>query len=378
MCNIDVDMENKLKASTEKINTDIEKIAPLEQESTSETSQVVLIFENNKYAKAVFGQFDENLAYIEKKLKLSIHPRGNEILIHGNISVIKRAQYVLQQLYERAKTDQELTLSDIKGVIAMANIPQKKKEDTITHKSATRRIPARLSIHKKIIHARTPTQDAYIRAMERAELVFGVGPAGTGKTYLAVAHAAMLLERGIIERIILSRPAVEAGEHLGFLPGDLKEKVDPYLRPLYDALYDMMPAAKIERILASGVIEIAPLAFMRGRTLAHAAVILDEAQNTTPMQMKMFLTRLGEGTRMIVTGDVSQIDLPIGQKSGLIEAIRILSNVENIAIVRFDEKDVVRHPLVAAIVHAYDRDSEIQNKKKSRVCNTLKNEFDSS
>lgn len=378
MCNIDVDMENKLKASTEKINTDIEKIAPLEQESTSETSQVVLIFENNKYAKAVFGQFDENLAYIEKKLKLSIHPRGNEILIHGNISVIKRAQYVLQQLYERAKTDQELTLSDIKGVIAMANIPQKKKEDTITHKSATRRIPARLSIHKKIIHARTPTQDAYIRAMEHAELVFGVGPAGTGKTYLAVAHAAMLLERGIIERIILSRPAVEAGEHLGFLPGDLKEKVDPYLRPLYDALYDMMPAAKIERILASGVIEIAPLAFMRGRTLAHAAVILDEAQNTTPMQMKMFLTRLGEGTRMIVTGDVSQIDLPIGQKSGLIEAIRILSNVENIAIVRFDEKDVVRHPLVAAIVHAYDRDSEIQNKKKSRVCNTLKNEFDSS
>lgn len=377
MCNIDVDMENKLKASTEKINTDIEKIAPLEQESTSETSQVVLIFENNKYAKAVFGQFDENLAYIEKKLKLSIHPRGNEILIHGNISVIKRAQYVLQQLYERAKTDQELTLSDIKGVIAMANIPQKKKEDTITHKSATRRIPARLSIHKKIIHARTPTQDAYIRAMERAELVFGVGPAGTGKTYLAVAHAAMLLERGIIERIILSRPAVEAGEHLGFLPGDLKEKVDPYLRPLYDALYDMMPAAKIERILASGVIEIAPLAFMRGRTLAHAAVILDEAQNTTPMQMKMFLTRLGEGTRMIVTGDVSQIDLPIGQKSGLIEAIRILSNVENIAIVRFDEKDVVRHPLVAAIVHAYDRDSIMQNKKKSLARDALKNEFDS-
>ncbi|EJF84266.1 hypothetical protein MCU_00934 [Bartonella elizabethae Re6043vi] len=378
MCNIDVDMENKLKASTEKINADIEKIDRLERKSASDTSQVVLIFENNQYAKAVFGKFDENLAYIEKKLKLSIHPRGNEILIHGNISVIKRAQYVLQQLYERAKTDQELTLSDIKGVIAMANIPQKEKENTITHKSATKRIPARLSTHKKIIHARTPTQDAYIRAMEHAELVFGVGPAGTGKTYLAVAHAAMLLERGIIERIILSRPAVEAGEHLGFLPGDLKEKVDPYLRPLYDALYDMMPAEKIERILASGVIEIAPLAFMRGRTLAHAAVILDEAQNTTPMQMKMFLTRLGEGTRMIVTGDVSQIDLPIGQKSGLIEAIRILSNVENIAIVRFDEKDVVRHPLVAAIVHAYDRDSEIQNKKKSRVCNTLKNEFDSS
>ncbi|WP_246744077.1 PhoH family protein [Bartonella raoultii] len=386
MFNIYVDMENRLKASTEKIkrvkektNTaDIKKIDPLEQESASDTSQVVLIFENNKYAKVVFGKFDENLAYIEKKLKLTIHPRGNEILIHGNVSVIKHAQCILQQLYERAKTDQELTLSDIKGVIAMANIPQKQKENTITHRAATKRIPARLSTHKKIIHARTPTQDTYIRAMENTELVFGIGPAGTGKTYLAVAYAAMLLERGIIERIILSRPAVEAGEHLGFLPGDLKEKVDPYLRPLYDALYDMMPAEKIERILASGVIEIAPLAFMRGRTLSHAAVILDEAQNTTPMQMKMFLTRLGEGTRMIVTGDVSQIDLPIGQKSGLIEAIRILSNVENIAIVRFDEKDVVRHPLVAAIVHAYDRDSEIQNKKKSRVCDTLKNEFDSS
>ncbi|WP_212111149.1 PhoH family protein [Bartonella queenslandensis] len=376
MFNTYVDMENRLKVSTEKINTDIEKTASLEQESASETSQVVLIFENNKYAKAVFGKFDENLAYIEKKLKLSIHPRGNEILIHGNISVIKRARYVLQQLYERAKTHQELTLSDIKGAIAMAAIPQKQKEDTITQKSV-KRIPAQLSIHKKIIHPRTPTQDAYIRAMEHTELVFGIGPAGTGKTYLAVAHAAMLLERGIVERIILSRPAVEAGEHLGFLPGDLKEKVDPYLRPLYDALYDMMPAAKIERILASGVIEIAPLAFMRGRTLAHAAVILDEAQNTTPMQMKMFLTRLGEGTRMIVTGDVSQIDLPIGQKSGLIEAIRILSNVENIAIVRFDEKDVVRHPLVAAIVHAYDRDSIMQNKKKSLARDALKNEFDS-
>ncbi|PIT69614.1 PhoH family protein [Bartonella tribocorum] len=368
MFNIYVDMENRLKALNKKINANIEKINPLEQESASDTGKVVLIFENNKYAKTVFGKFDENLAYIEKKLKLSIHPRGNEILIHGNISAIKRAQYILQQLYECAKTHHELTLSDIKGAIAMASIAQKQKEDTIKHKSAAKRIPAQLSTHKKIIHARTPTQDAYIRAMEHTELVFGVGPAGTGKTYLAVAHAAMLLERGIIERIILSRPAVEAGEHLGFLPGDLKEKVDPYLRPLYDALYDMMPAEKIERVLASGVIEIAPLAFMRGRTLTHAAVILDEAQNTTPMQMKMFLTRLGEGTRMIVTGDVSQIDLPIGQKSGLIEAIRILSNVENIAIVRFDEKDIVRHPLVAAIVHAYDRDSEIQNKKNhSRI-----------
>lgn len=191
-------------------------------------------------------------------------------------------------------------------------------------------------------------------AMENREMVFGVGPAGTGKTYLAVAHAAMLLERGAVERIILSRPAVEAGERLGFLPGDMKEKVDPYLRPLYDALYDMMPGDKVERAISAGVIEIAPLAFMRGRTLAHSAVILDEAQNTTPMQMKMFLTRLGEDARMFITGDPSQIDLPHGTRSGLMEALQVLKDVEDIARVDFTDSDVVRHPLVAEIVAAYD------------------------
>ncbi|WP_455480935.1 PhoH family protein [Bartonella sp. B12(2025)] len=352
-----------MNTSTKKVNAYPENTDILGKASASDITHVVLIFENNKYAKAVFGKLDENLAYIEQKLGLSIHPRGNEVLIRGNIAAVKHAQYILQQLYEYAKVHKELTLSDTEGAIAMANLLREQQEAPTTTQSAQKRIPARLNTHKKTIHARTPTQDAYIRAMDRSELVFGVGPAGTGKTYLAVAHASMLLERGIIERIILSRPAVEAGEHLGFLPGDLKEKVDPYLRPLYDALYDMIPAEKVERILASGVIEIAPLAFMRGRTLAHAAVILDEAQNTTPMQMKMFLTRLGEGTRMIVTGDISQIDLPTGQKSGLIEAMRILSHVENIAIIRFDEKDVVRHPLVAAIVRAYDYDSVIQIKE---------------
>ncbi|UTO28600.1 PhoH family protein [Bartonella harrusi] len=356
-----------MKTSTEKIKRVKEKVTAypkntglLEQASPPDVHHVVLIFENNQYAKAVFGKLDENLAYIEQKLGIDIHPRGNEVLIHGNIAAIKRAQYILQQLYERAKRHQELTLSDTEGAIAMADLLQERQEAPTRIQSVKKHIPARLSTHKKTIHARTPTQDAYIHAMERSELVFGVGPAGTGKTYLAVAHAAMLLERGIIERIILSRPAVEAGEHLGFLPGDLKEKVDPYLRPLYDALYDMIPAEKVERILASGVIEIAPLAFMRGRTLAHAAVILDEAQNTTPMQMKMFLTRLGEGTRMIVTGDVSQIDLPSGQKSGLIEAVRILSQVKEIEIIRFNENDVVRHPLVTAIVRAYDYDAGTQ------------------
>ncbi|EJF96367.1 PhoH family protein [Bartonella taylorii] len=353
----------RVKRIREKANTYPENTGILGKTSASDVDHVVLIFENNQYVKTVFGKLNENLAYIEQKLELNIHPRGNEVLICGNLAAIKRAQYVLQQLYERAKTHQELTLSDTEGAIAMANFLQEQQEAPTITQPAKKRILARLSTHKKTIHARTPTQDAYICAMERNELVFGVGPAGTGKTYLAVAHATMLLERGIIERIVLSRPAVEAGEHLGFLPGDLKEKVDPYLRPLYDALYDMIPVEKVERILTSGVIEIAPLAFMRGRTLAHAAVILDEAQNTTPMQMKMFLTRLGEGTRMIVTGDVSQIDLPTGQKSGLIEAIRILSHIENIAIIRFDEKDVVRHPLVAAIVRAYDHDSAIQMKK---------------
>ncbi len=357
------------------INTHPENTDILKRESVSDASCIVFVFENNKYAKSVFGKFDENLTYIEKKLGLRIHPRGNEISIFGEITATKRAQCVLQQLYELAKTHQELTLSDTEGAIAMADLLQEPQESP-TIQPVKKRIPTRLSIYKKIIRARNLTQDAYIRAMEQNELVFGIGPAGTGKTYLAVAYAAMLLERGIIERIILSRPAVEAGEHLGFLPGDLKEKVDPYLRPLYDAIYDMMPIEKVERILSSGVMEIAPLAFMRGRTLSRAAVILDEAQNTTSMQMKMFLTRLGEGTRMIVTGDVSQIDLPSGKKSGLIEAIRILSNVENIGIVHFNEKDVVRHPLVAAIVRAYDHD--LQNKKYHSHTSHKKNAFYSS
>jgi phosphate starvation-inducible protein PhoH and related proteins len=205
------------------------------------------------------------------------------------------------------------------------------------------------------VTARSPMQGAYMQAFDAVDLVFGLGPAGTGKTYLAVAFAAQCLERGEVERIVLSRPAVEAGERLGFLPGDLKEKVDPYLRPLYDALYDLLPPAKVERDLATGVIEIAPLAFMRGRTLAHSFVILDEAQNSTSMQMKMFLTRIGEGSKMAITGDPSQVDLPTGQRSGLEEAVTLLSGVEGIAAVRFTSADVVRRDLVARIVDAYDK-----------------------
>ena len=207
------------------------------------------------------------------------------------------------------------------------------------------------------MRARNAAQDLYIKALRRHELVFAEGPAGTGKTWLAVGHAVSLLEQGAAERLILSRPAVEAGERLGFLPGDMREKVDPYLRPIYDALYDFMEARHVERGLQTGMIEIAPLAFMRGRTLTNAVVLLDEAQNTTTMQMKMFLTRLGEGSRMIVTGDPTQIDLPPGQKSGLIEAVRILDGVEGIGRVTFREGDVVRHDLVRRIVTAYEADT---------------------
>jgi len=205
------------------------------------------------------------------------------------------------------------------------------------------------------VRARTPAQDGYVRALKRYALAFATGPAGTGKTWLAVAHAVLLFERKEVDRIILSRPAVEAGERLGFLPGDMREKVDPYLRPIYDALYDMMDARVVERALQSGEIEIAPLAFMRGRTLSNAAVILDEAQNTTAMQMKMLLTRLGENSRMVVTGDPSQVDLPPGQVSGLAEAVRLLDGIDGIAHATFTSADVIRHELVARIVDAYDR-----------------------
>lgn len=213
---------------------------------------------------------------------------------------------------------------------------------------------AQVATRRRVVKARTLAQSTYIRAIEKFDLVFGIGPAGTGKTYIAVAYAAHCLERGLVERIILSRPAVEAGERLGFLPGDMREKVDPYLRPLYDALYDVLPPEKVERDIETGTIEIAPLAFMRGRTLANAFVILDEAQNTSSMQMKMFLTRLGEGSKMVITGDPSQIDLPPGMKSGLEEAVHLLANVEGISAIRFQNADVVRRDLVSKIVTAYD------------------------
>jgi phosphate starvation-inducible protein PhoH and related proteins len=320
----------------------------------SDLAQIVLSFDNNKHASVLFGQFEENLSQIEKKLSVDIRSKGNQLTVSGEPSSTEKARRVLDSLYAMARSGQPISVSDVDGAIRMA-VAAYDQPSLPTMETKSRSSLSQISTRKRTIHARTPTQNTYMRALDKSELVFGIGPAGTGKTYLAVAHAAMLLEKGAVERIILSRPAVEAGERLGFLPGDMKEKVDPYLRPLYDALYDMMPGDKVERAITAGVIEIAPLAFMRGRTLAHSAVILDEAQNTTAMQMKMFLTRLGENSRMIVTGDPSQIDLLPGQKSGLVEALDILTDVPGIDVVRFTQKDVVRHSLVAEIVQAYDR-----------------------
>jgi len=328
--------------------------------NSPDISHLVLSFDDNKHAAILFGKFDEHLALVEQKLEIDAVARGNKVDLRGEATAVARAKIALEQLYAKLQSGENIDAGDVDGAIRMA-APQKpvrssgnaEAKHPVKNSNA-----ARISTHKKNVQARTPMQDAYIRAMKKTELVFGIGPAGTGKTYLAVAHAASLLEQGAIDRIILSRPAVEAGERLGFLPGDMKEKVDPYLRPLYDALYDMMPGEKVERAIATGAIEIAPLAFMRGRTLANSAIILDEAQNSTAMQMKMFLTRLGENSCMIVTGDPSQIDLPRGEKSGLVEALEILRDVKDIEQIRFTSADVVRHHLVAKIVDAYDKSSQ--------------------
>lgn len=330
-----------------------------DKKQSAEFEHIALEFKDNKFATQLFGQYDQHLAMLEQQLNIEAVARGNEVNLKGESTAIRQAQVALEHLYARLEAGETIEQGDVDGAIRMAaadnqlSLPGTEKTSALSM--------AKIGTRKKVVQARTPTQDAYIRAMDRSELVFGVGPAGTGKTYLAVAYAAALMERGAIDRIILSRPAVEAGERLGFLPGDMKDKVDPYLRPLYDALYDMIPGDQVERALTAGTIEIAPLAFMRGRTLSNAAVILDEAQNTTSMQMKMFLTRLGENSRMIVTGDPSQVDLPGGVKSGLVEALDLLGGIKGISKIRFSAKDVVRHRLVAEIVNAYD---DVLRKKK--------------
>ena len=335
--------------------------------SASDMSHVVLAFEDNRLVSDLFGQFDQNLALIEQNLGVDIIARGNQVTIKGHHEGSEQARHVLVALYQRLQEGHEVHPGDVDGAIRLA-IAAEKQLPLPTLEPKARLSFAQVATRRRTVIARSPAQDAYLRAMDRSDLVFGTGPAGTGKTFLAVAYAAALLERGDANRLILSRPAVEAGERLGFLPGDMKEKVDPYLRPLYDALYEMMPAERVDRGLQTGMIEVAPLAFMRGRTLSNAVVILDEAQNTSTMQMKMFLTRLGENSKMIVTGDPSQIDLPPGTGSGLIDALKVLRDVPGIVEVRFTDVDVVRHELVARIVRAYDsvgrRDAEAAETQK--------------
>jgi phosphate starvation-inducible protein PhoH and related proteins len=317
-------------------------------------TQIVLTFDDNRLASALFGQYGQNLALIERRLGVVANSRGNHVTLEGTREACELARRVLQSLYERLKQGDELVQGDVDGAVRLAL----SQGSLFDFDPATPRDSfEELNLRKRRVRARTPAQDAYLRALKRHALVFATGPAGTGKTWLAVAHAIQLFERKEVDRIILSRPAVEAGERLGFLPGDMREKVDPYLRPIYDALADLMDARIVERALQSTEIEIAPLAFMRGRTLSNAAVILDEAQNTTAMQMKMLLTRLGENSRMMVNGDPSQVDLPPGQISGLAEAVRLLEGVEGIAHVHFTAADVIRHELVARIVAAYDKAS---------------------
>ncbi len=319
--------------------------------NASPITQSVLAFDDNRLASALFGQYGQNLALIERKLGVVADSRGNHVTIEGSRENCDQARRVLENLYEQLKLGNDLVAGDVEGAIRHV-IAQGSLFDF--DPTAARSNFEEINLRKRTVRARTAGQDAYIRALKRNALVLGTGPAGTGKTWLAVAHAVSLFERKEVDRIILSRPAVEAGERLGFLPGDMREKVDPYLRPIYDALFDLMDMRMVERALQAGEIEIAPLAFMRGRTLHNAAIILDEAQNTTSMQMKMFLTRLGENSRMIVTGDPSQIDLPPGQTSGLSDAMRLLADVEGIAHVAFAREDIIRHELVARIVAAYD------------------------
>jgi phosphate starvation-inducible PhoH-like protein len=306
--------------------------------------EFVLVPVDNPRLANLCGSLDENLRQIETALDVSIKRRGERFTVSG--AQAERAAEAIQHFYTLAGDG--LTIDDVQlGLIELTNQPLRRHspQDIGTPSLVTR---------KTELHGRTPRQIEYLKHIQEHDVTFGIGPAGTGKTYLAVACAVDAFERDLVERIVLTRPAVEAGERLGFLPGDLAQKVDPYLRPLYDALYDLMGFDRVTKLFEKGSIEIAPLAYMRGRTLNHAFIILDEAQNTTPEQMKMFLTRIGIGAKAVVTGDITQIDLPRGHKSGLIEAQNILADVRGIAFTRFLKEDVVRHPLVARIVAAYE------------------------
>lgn len=321
--------------------------------ATDAISETLIEFPDNRLLIDLCGPFDRNLADIESRLGVQILRRGNQLAVMGEDGPRTQAVDVLKNLYLRLEQGREVEGPDIDREVRMDAGPD---ADTVAQMEMFSGGKVEVRTRKKIVEPRTKAQQAYVRSLFDNELAFGIGPAGTGKTYLAVAVGVSMFIGGQVDRIILSRPAVEAGERLGFLPGDMKDKVDPYMQPLYDALNDFLPGKQVTKLIEEKRIEIAPLAFMRGRTLSNAFVVLDEAQNATTMQMKMFLTRLGEGSRMVITGDRSQIDLPRGVQSGLRDAERLLSNIDHISFNYFTSRDVVRHPLVAKIIEAYDAD----------------------
>lgn len=339
---------------------------PKGSKSTSDKNEKVTVveFEDNHLLAQLVGEHDRYLARIEQELNVSVVPRGNKMAISGEKNSRKTTKTVLLDLYSRLEKGLEVTEGEVDAAIRMAN----DKPASDGSRGSVAETGAMIVTKRRRITPRSTNQSYYVNSLRKHELVFGLGPAGTGKTYLAVANAVAMLIENQVDRIILARPAVEAGEKLGFLPGDMRDKIDPYLRPLYDALYDMLPAEEVVRRLENGEIEVAALAFMRGRTLSNAAIILDEAQNTTPVQMKMLLTRMGENSRMAVTGDLSQVDLPLGVRSGLQEAVHILKGVKGVDFINFGETDVVRHPLVTRIVRAYgehEREKKLNLKKPS-------------
>jgi phosphate starvation-inducible protein PhoH and related proteins len=316
-----------------------------------ERARLELEFEQPYLIGPLFGDYDRHLITIENRLGVHIAARGNRVQIEGEPDSAARAREVLLGLYNRLDDGHDVDAEAVEAVLGMAAQPSL---DGIIADDVASPPSVMIRTRKKTIVPRSVVQSAYMQALGREDMIFALGPAGTGKTYLAVAQAVSQLISGSVDRLILSRPAVEAGERLGFLPGDMKDKVDPYLRPLYDALYDMLPTEQVERRIASGEIEIAPIAFMRGRTLNDAFIILDEAQNTTPPQMKMFLTRFGMRSRMVICGDPNQTDLPVGVTSGLKDAVGKLEGIPKVEMIRFSAADVVRHPLVGRIVEAYE------------------------
>ena len=329
--------------------------AVTEPTSSDDVLETRLEFPDNRLLIDLFGEFNRNLVQIEEALGVQLVHQGNQLAVYGDGANVTKDAEVLDALYGRLETGREITPGDIDAEIRMGATPA--KDGPADQMELFQGGKVEIKTRKKLVEPRTEAQKAYVKALYANEMAFGIGPAGTGKTYLAVAVGVNMFIGGHVDRIILSRPAVEAGERLGFLPGDMKDKVDPYMQPLYDALNDFLPGKQLAKLIEDKRIEIAPLAFMRGRTLSNAFVVLDEAQNTTTMQMKMFLTRLGEGSRMVITGDRSQVDLPRGVASGLSDAEKLLNGIDKISFNYFTSKDVVRHHLVARIIEAYDAES---------------------